>query len=263
MVGFAETGAKDPSCAPAADSWSSRLSSTGQRGEVQQQLPTFQGDDLAAAVGINDNGDVVGLSGTCATPDTSALGVHAVLWRNGSVFDLGGLGGVMNNAAIAINNAGQIAGISDPPGDTTTDAVLWHNAALRQGGNRLDLGTLPGDVLSIASDINAKGQVVGALVRCELQLPRFPLGSWRDDGPQQPHSTWLSAVSDRADGINDCGEIAGSAFDPSTGETPGFLGDSCASGANRRRFGRGRSTCPKTSARRFSDDCAFAISQIA
>jgi hypothetical protein len=33
---------------------------------------------------------------------------HAVVWRNGSVFDLGGLGGKTNNLAIVINNAGQI-----------------------------------------------------------------------------------------------------------------------------------------------------------
>ena len=60
----------------------------------------------------------------------------------------------MNNAAIAINNAGQIAGISDPPGDATTYAVLWQNGAIT------NLGALPGDALSVAADINAKGQVV-------------------------------------------------------------------------------------------------------
>ena len=43
-------------------------------------------------------------------------------------------------------------------------------------------------------------------------------------------------------------------------QVPGFLGDSCASGANRWRFAR-KSSCPKTSARRFSDDCAFGISE--
>ena len=99
---------------------------------------------------------MVGLSGTCGTPDTYALGVHAVLWRNGRVFDLGGLGGAMNNVAQAINNPGQIVGISDPTGDAITHAALWQNGALT------NLGTLPGDVLSMASDINSRGQVVGA-----------------------------------------------------------------------------------------------------
>ena len=62
----------------------------------------------------------------------------------------------MNNAAIAINNSGQIAGISDPPGDATTYAVLWRNGAIT------NLGTLPGDFSSVAADINARGQVVGS-----------------------------------------------------------------------------------------------------
>ena len=137
----------------------------GPRGEVQQQLPAFPGDVLAAAVGINDNGDVVGVSGGCAVPDYAnipAVARHAVLWRNGSVFNLGGLGGVMNNLPFAINNAGQIAGISDPPGDATTYAVLWQNGAIT------NLGVLPGDFSSVAYDINASGQVVG--VSCDANF---------------------------------------------------------------------------------------------
>ena len=68
----------------------------------------------------------------------------------------------MNNLPFAINNAGQIAGISDPPGDATTYAVLWQNGAMT------NLGVLPGDVLSIAYDINASGQVVG--VSCDANF---------------------------------------------------------------------------------------------
>ena len=75
----------------------------------------------------------------------------------------------MNNVALVINNAGQIAGISDLSGDTNptpecadvpgTRAVLWQNGAI------INLGTLPRDCLSSASDINARGQVVG--VSCD------------------------------------------------------------------------------------------------
>ena len=48
----------------------------------------------------------------------------------------------MNNAALVINNLGQIAVISDPPGDQTTHAVLWQNGVYNKPPT--DLGVLPG-----------------------------------------------------------------------------------------------------------------------
>ena len=92
MVGWAETGKKDPNCVPPQ-----QLEYQGCRLRAKQRRESthcsrFPGDVVAAAIGINDNGDVVGLSGTCG-PHTYALGVHTVVWRNGSVFGLGGLGG--------------------------------------------------------------------------------------------------------------------------------------------------------------------------
>jgi probable HAF family extracellular repeat protein len=217
VVGLAETATKDlKNCVPPqqlvinAVVW-------GPRSEVQKQLPPLKGDHLSAAAGTNDNGDVGGLSGTCGTPDTSALGRHAVLWRNGAVFDLGGLGGLMNNYAIVINNAGQIAGISDPPGDATTHAVLWQN------GKMVDLGVLPGDVLSVTQDMNAKGQVVGLSCDASFNCRAF---LW-DKGVMMDLNSLIPPKSPLyltvAEGINDRGEISGNAFDPSTGETPAFL----------------------------------------
>ena len=66
---------------------------------------------------------MVGLSGGCGVPD--AYGIlgparHAVVCRNGRVFDLGG---VMNNAAFAIKEAGRIVGQSDLPGDSIGTAI--------------------------------------------------------------------------------------------------------------------------------------------
>jgi probable HAF family extracellular repeat protein len=142
VAGWAETGTRDKRCVP-PQVLDIEAVVYGQTGEVQQILPPLPGDVLSAALGINHNGDVVGLSGTCGTPDTTALAVHAVLWRNGSVFDLGGFGGKMNNYAIAINNVGQIVGASDLKHDTTTHGFLWQNGVMT------DLGTLPGDVMSI------------------------------------------------------------------------------------------------------------------
>jgi probable HAF family extracellular repeat protein len=121
----------------------------------------------------------------------------------------------MNNVAQAINNVGQIVGNSDLPGDTVTHAALW-----QIGVKPRDLGAFPGDVYSVANDINSRGQVVGA--SCDASSCRAWL--W-DNGVmidlnslvRSPlYLTW-------GGGINDRGEIAGSAFDPSTGESPAFL----------------------------------------
>jgi probable HAF family extracellular repeat protein len=220
VAGWAETATTDPSCV-SPQVLDIKAVVYGPRGEVQQQLAAFPGDDAAYALGINDNGDVVGLSGGCGVPDEQnlpALARRPVLWRNGSVFDLGGLGGVTNNYAVGINNAGQIAGQSDPPGDATTYAVLWQNGAITP------LYPLPGDVSSGFGDINAKGQVVGA--SCDV------IGNCRaflwDDGVMIDLNSLVPPDSPLyltyAEGINDRGEIAGSAVLKSNpNEAPAFL----------------------------------------
>jgi PEP-CTERM motif len=77
VVGLAETGAKDPMCPTSPTNQPNQPQQLvihavvwGPRGEVQKQLLPLEakGDDLSAALGINDNSDVVGLSGTCGTP---------------------------------------------------------------------------------------------------------------------------------------------------------------------------------------------------
>jgi probable HAF family extracellular repeat protein len=123
----------------------------------------------------------------------------------------------MNNYAAGINNAGQIAGQSDPPGDATTYAVLWQNGAIT------NLGTLPGDVSSAFGDINAKGQVVGASCDVNFNCRAFlwDHGVMIDLNSLIPPGSPLYLT--QAEGINDRGEIAGTAFDPSTGGSPAFL----------------------------------------
>jgi probable HAF family extracellular repeat protein len=216
VVGWAETARKDKRCA-APQKLIFKAVVYGPNGGEVHELPSFPGDVAAAALGINDNGDVVGMSGNCGTPDTYALGVHAVLWRNGSVFNLGGFGGVMNNAAIASNKAGQIVGTSDPAGDGTTYAFLWQNGAMT------NLGTLPGDVVSLAQDINANGQVVGLSCDANFNCRAF---LW-DHGVMIDLNSLIPPRSPlyltQAEGINDRGEIAGTAYDQSTGESLAFL----------------------------------------
>ena len=104
------------------------------------------------AFAINERGQIVG-RGYPSSPGTSA---HAFLWENGTATDLGtpflSLGvdpRFGDSSAVAINDARQIVGQSNGT------AVLWdHGAAI-------NLGTLPGTVLSVATGINNRGQIVG------------------------------------------------------------------------------------------------------
>jgi probable HAF family extracellular repeat protein len=113
-----------------------------------KQLPNFPGDPDGAANGINDWGQAIGWSGNCFNP------VHALLWQNGNVTNLGNLGGTLAEP-IVISNAGQVTGYSNLSGDQYFHAFLW------TWGKMADLGTLPGDVSSAGYYLNDWGQVVG------------------------------------------------------------------------------------------------------
>jgi probable HAF family extracellular repeat protein len=126
IVGISETATPDPNCiAPQVLDWVPVI--WEPNGKIQR-LAFFPGDAVGGTTAINDEGQVVGGTGLCslATPGTTAI-THALLWENGKVTNLGSLGGAFNNVAVSINNRGQVVGLSDLPGDTTSHAFLWQN----------------------------------------------------------------------------------------------------------------------------------------
>jgi probable HAF family extracellular repeat protein len=136
----------------------------------------------------------------------------------------------MNNIAFAINNAGQIAGTSDLTGDTKpgatpiTHAILWQKNLQKGEYAAIDLGTLPGDVMSFANDINAQDQVVGVSCDANFNCRAFlwENGVMMDLNRLIPAGSRLYLTG--AGGINDFGEIAGTAYDPSNSNyTPAYL----------------------------------------
>ena len=128
---------------------------------VMQELGTL-GGPWAQVAGINDLGDVVGIS-TIAEPPASFFRLGFV-WRDGLMtalpgFEVTTFGG--STQAHGINRAGQIVGRAiDSRGQA--HAVLWQPGE----GTMTDLGTLQGDVGAAAIAINDLGWVAGESYSC-------------------------------------------------------------------------------------------------
>jgi probable HAF family extracellular repeat protein len=124
-----------------------------KRGEIHE-LPPLPGDTVGYALGINERGQVVGSSGSCAntgpTPVGLFIGQHAVLWENGRVKDLGSLGGKMMGKAGAINDRGEVAGFSDLPSGEVVSFLWTKNRGMQS------LGALGADVLGYPRESTTK-----------------------------------------------------------------------------------------------------------
>jgi probable HAF family extracellular repeat protein len=82
---------------------------------------------------------------------------RAFIWRNGSMTDLGTIGGLSHSPA-SINNYAQVVGISTiAPGQTT--AFLWEDSIMTDLNSLIDSSS--GWILRSANDINNLGQIVG------------------------------------------------------------------------------------------------------
>ena len=154
ITGVAENGRHDSKCLSPQVLDFEAVVWGPNKGEIQG-LPPLPGDTVGFALGINDRGQVVGSSGSCANTVVTAVGLfvgpHAVLWESGSVTNLGSLGGTMGKAG-AINNRGEVVGFSSLPGDSAVHSFLW----TKEAGMR-DLGALGADFLGDPAGINNNG----------------------------------------------------------------------------------------------------------
>jgi probable HAF family extracellular repeat protein len=139
--------------------------------DVMRELPTLGGNHSFAA-GVNTRGEVVGWAETAehdsTCVDAQVLGFRAVVWdpKSGTsgrikTRELPPLGDDAASAATAINDVGQVVGIS---GDcdqavgrfSARHAVLWD-----KNGKPSEIPNLGGKTWHTPMDINAAGDVVG------------------------------------------------------------------------------------------------------
>jgi probable HAF family extracellular repeat protein len=203
----------------------------------------------AFAVFVNDRGQVAGIS----LIDTTDPFSHAFLWQNGTMQDLGTLGGNFSQPNY-LNNQGQVVGISTLARDAVTHPYLWnhgkmtdlgtfggtfgeatwindagevvgqanhagdviHTTFLWKNGVMKDLGVVKGDKCSGAYSMNSKGQIVGSSGLCGISIHGF---LWENGHMIDLNSLIPPGVQLRYGiNINDRGEIAAVGKIPNSGD---------------------------------------------
>ena len=184
-----------------------------QDGAIQDLGTLGTGNDAIARF-VNARGEVAGWSFTNATANT-ATGIPTqdpYLWHHGKMLDLGTLGGTFG-APNALNNRGQVAGISNAAGDRSGHPFLW-----TKPGPMQDLGTF-GGTFGEATWINDAGDVIGfASLPGDQVLHAF---LWKD-GVKTDLGTLDGDSSSVAHGLSSKRQVVGSSVN-GNGATRGFL----------------------------------------
>ena len=227
VVGWAENGVHDPNCCcTQVLQFRPAVWTLGPLDQTQD-LPLIPGDSSGAATAINDNGQIVGISGIYDQAVGRHTARHAVLWENGTVTDI-----FPNppapwwNTPTAINQRGDVVGFAGDPAFVEGDilhAFMW----TREDGIR-QLKPLPHrtppHVDSEAYGINEARQVVG--VSCDADGVDCSAVVWNNgtvptdlNELKGSYSATLASAKD----INNAGQITGRAVDPITGVLTAYL----------------------------------------
>lgn len=170
VVGWSEIDQVDTTCVNAGELGFHAVMWDLNTDETIELLP-FGNDSASAATAVSDRGHVVGISGRCDQSVGRESALRAVMWLDGTVRDLGNVGGMSWNTPTAISRRGDIVvGFGNAPGadpDTLNfRAWLWTERTdvkcqKLPGTNICDLGTLDPGGTSEAWGVNDRGQVVG------------------------------------------------------------------------------------------------------
>src|SRR5215472_5315430 len=170
VVGWAENGVHDANCCCSQVlQFRPAVWTLGPPDQIQD-LPLFPGDTSGAATAINDNGQIVGISGICDQAVGRHTAKHAVLWENGTVTDIyPDAPAPWWNTPTAINQNGDVVGFAGDPAFVEGEvlhAFMWTNDDGIKVLRPLR-GRVPEHVDSEAYGINEARQVVG--VSCDAE----------------------------------------------------------------------------------------------
>jgi probable HAF family extracellular repeat protein len=223
-VGWAENDVHDPTCvSPQVLQFLPAKWTLGPP-DVIQDLPLIPGDTSGAATAINDNGQIVGISGICDQAVGRHTAKHAVLWENGTVTDIyPDAPAPWWNTPTAINQRGDVVGFAGDPAFVEGDilhAFMWTK---EDGVRPLKplKGRTPKHVDSEAYGINERGQVVGT--SCDANFIDCRAVIWEHGAYPTDLNDFKGSFPIRletAKGINDNGEITGRAIDAANVRTP-------------------------------------------
>src|SRR5262245_26634498 len=236
LAGISQTNTPEPN----GESWSCAAFFGGQSGfvclgffwenGVMTPLNPLPGGNNSFATGADNRGRVVGWAengvhdSNCV--GTQVLQFHPVFWdRGGQPQALPLFGTDSSGAATAINNRGQIVGISGICDQavgrrSAKHALLWEN------GTITDLGNLGAELWITPMAINEHGDIVGfgATDSNDLNGDFLRAFIWtRKDGMKRIDPLPVAGhVFSQANGINESGQVVGSSC-TITGACLGFL----------------------------------------
>lgn len=126
-----------------------------QIGEAMEDLGVLPGLGFSAAYGVNDNGEVVGISSSTASLFGSTA--QPFMHRNSTMIDLDPFNFGVHAGAAGVNNAGWVVGTNSFVGTGSVESFKWRTGA------PVNLPNFNGDTcrISYGTGINQRGDAVG------------------------------------------------------------------------------------------------------